>query len=141
MKQNEIDAAIHARMQKAVHLPDVKRAVEEEFGPNGGLTRNQPERHGRESDTYWHTRLLFHTILGLHYKTPQYNLELWDWYIQEYLPEHIRIRGKNFSAGTEKNLKFYTSDGDFSFNAHEEIDPNRFLGRFGLRGKVKPLIE
>jgi hypothetical protein len=137
----EIDAEIWSRMTKGVGNPTIKRAVEEERGMNGGIKIDEPARFERESETYWNTRVLLYRILGGSYKTPQFNLELWSWYLELYWPKHVRIYGKHFSAGTEKNLNFSTSDGDCSFNAHEELDPERFLGRFGLRGKVEKILN
>jgi len=134
----EIDRDIHERMMKGINDASIKRAVDEEEGADGGITSESPVRRKKESETYWNTRVLFQTIFGFHYKTPQFNLETWCWYLEHFWPgHHIKIYGKNFSAGTEKNLRFFTNDSDFAFNAREALDPDRFLGRFGLKGKVE----
>ena len=135
----DIEVEISKRMKGAVSNGLIKRAITEEVGRYGGISRSEPLIRKGESETYFHVRSLFHRVLGVYFKTPQYNLELWTWYLENYWPGRIKVYGKNFSAGSEKNLRFTTSEGNLDFNAHQAVDSDRFLGRFGLRNKVERL--
>ncbi|MDI1242808.1 MAG: Swt1 family HEPN domain-containing protein [bacterium] len=123
---NEIDAAVRKRDLRP-------RALQEETG----LTGETPVRGRRESDSYWNTRVLTHRVLGMHYRTPQLNLYL--------LEDHINSRtfGRNrvtycvYVAPGDRNLNFDTSSGRVTFDAHQEIDPALFLGKFGLNVSPK----
>ena len=61
---NEINIPAHYKM--------TDRAMREETG----LSDEEPIRGKVESETYWHTRSLTHSIMNKHYRTPQANLNL-----------------------------------------------------------------
>ena len=117
----QIDAAVRKRDLRP-------RALQEETG----LTTETPVRGRRESDSYWNTRLLTNRILRMHYRTPQLNLYLLEDHINSRTFGRKRITYCIYVAPGNRNLNFDTGSGRITFDAHEEIDPVRFLAGFGL---------
>lgn len=112
--------------------PELSRSQREETG----LSTENPKRGNRESDTYWHTRALTHSILGKHYRTPQYNMKLLMDYLNSKLPIGKTIKRISFVAPRDENLNFYIKNYKISFSAHEPISKNDFLKKFGLGNKT-----
>lgn len=97
-----------------------------------GLSKENPKRGNRESDTYWHTRVLTHSILGEHYRTPQFNLKLLMDYLNSKLPIGRAITRISFVAPKDENLNFYMKNYKISCSAHEPISKEDFLKKFDL---------
>lgn len=110
------------------------RAVKEEAGY--GLTCEVPSRRPKESDGYWHTRRLTYDVCGLSYRTPQLNVRLLKWHINNRTYERSRIRDCNYVARGHRNLHFVTGSRRVDFDARSEIDPLKFVAVFGL--ELKP---
>jgi len=117
----EIDTAVRKRTLRP-------RAIAEETG----LTTTSPVREPKESESYWFTRLLTHSILGMHYRTPQLNLYLLQDYINSRTFGQYFVKEARYVAPRDRNLNFDTKGGTISFFAREKIDPKEFLQRFGL---------
>jgi hypothetical protein len=107
---------------------NISRAEREETG----LSTENPIRGERESDTYWHTRFLTHSILGQHYRTPQMNSKLLMDYLNSRLPTSKTIKRVTFAAPGNSNLNFYMRNHKISFSAHEPISKEEFHRRFEL---------
>lgn len=116
----EIDAEIRKRKFSP-------RALAEETG----ISEEEPVRGGKESDGYWHTRLLTHQILRIHYRTPQFNLGLLKDHINSLTFEKNRVRESKYVA-VQHELRFTTGTGLVTIDVSKEIAPRRFLERFGL---------
>jgi hypothetical protein len=121
----EIDAAVRKRQLRP-------RAIAEETG----LTNVTPIREPKESDSYWFTRVLTHSILGMHYRTPQLNLYLLQDYLNARTFGQYFVKEARYVAPRDRNLNFETQSGTISFYAREEIDPKEFLKRFRLEPEV-----
>jgi hypothetical protein len=115
------DAAVRKRTFKP-------RAHQEETG----ITDAPPVRGKRESDTYWYTRLLTHSLLGMHYRTPQFNMYLLEDMINSRAFGKNFIRHSIYIAPGNRNLRFTTNSGAVEIDAHQKIDPAQFVNKFGL---------
>lgn len=111
------------------HYKMTDRAMREETG----LTDDEPIRRKNESDTYWNTRFLTHSLIGSHYRTPQANLNLLVDFLNSQPSIEKEITGFSFVAPRTSNLVFFTRKNEISFNAHKPVDKNDFLKRFGLK--------
>lgn len=106
-----------------------------EFGPRAireetGLSHAAPERRDRESDGYWHVRLLTHQICRLNYRTPQFNLALLEDHINSRSPRK-KIRKSTYIA-MRYEIRFETIDGVVMCDVSSQINPKEFLERFDL---------
>lgn len=113
-------------MKVPKHYKMTDRALREETG----LTKEKPVRSKNESDTYWNTRSLAHSVKGEHYRTPQANMNMLIDYLNESSKVNKEVTGFSFVAGTTENLRFKTQTGVISFNAHQPINKNDFLRAF-----------
>jgi hypothetical protein len=115
---------IDTEIQKRSFQP---RARSEETG----LREEEPIRGVKESVGYWHVRLLTSQVLGMHYRTPQFNLALLEDHVNSRTFEKNRIRSSSYAA-VQHEIRFVTGNGLVSYDVSKEIDPKRFLERFGL---------
>lgn len=99
-----------------------------------GISTEFPVRTRKESETYWNTRFLAHSILGKHYKTPQFNMQLLAEFLNSQTSQYKQIDlGKSkFDARGSENLKFFTESEVISFAAHKPINKTDFLKEFDL---------
>lgn len=97
-----------------------------------GLSTAPPKRQTKESDTYWNTRVLTHSILGKHYRTPQNNMKLLVEYLNSTLQDD-EIISFSFVAPMHENLRFVTGLKSVRFNAHKPINKDEFLEEFKSR--------
>jgi predicted RNA-binding protein Jag len=99
-----------------------------------GISTEIPVRARKESETYWNTRFLAHSILGKHYKTPQFNMQILAEFLNSQTSQYKRIDfdKSKFDARGSENLKFFTQSGIISFEAHKSINKTDFLKEFDL---------
>lgn len=116
-----------------INVPTSYKMTDRAMREETGLTEEEPVRRNRESETYWNTRYLTHSIVGKHYRTPQANLNLLIDYLNSSSLIEKEIIDFSFVAGTDENLRFFTRKKKISFNAHKSIDKNEFLRAFGLK--------
>lgn len=125
---SDLDAQMRELDESVRKHSFTQRAISEETG----ITQDQPERGSKESRSYWNIRLLTHRILGVHYRTPQFNLELLTQHINSRTFGKSRVISWAFVVRADDNLRFETPSARISFSAADEIDPTRFLNRFGI---------
>jgi hypothetical protein len=109
-----------------------QRAVNEENKNGEGYRSNLPVRRKDESPSYWHLRELAYKIAGMYYRTPQFNVELLRYCINELVEPNYFIRSANFAVGRNPQVTFETRSGSVKFDPMLPIDSVRFLARFGL---------